>query len=650
MIRRGGGGFALPAILVASVVMLTVLVVAISSVSSIRAALNEQHYSKLAHEAAESGLAVAQQCLDQSNDTVTWSTAKPLRPNTDCNGDITVACPTTLRDSRCGVLDSATMRSSYTVGAATADADGRAMLRASGTVQLLRTGSSALWATYSESIQVAVGAHRTWELATQFASGYYNTVMILNDGQAYGVGANSSGQMAQGNFDPVPKFARFQLDQAQGRLSTGPLTARAVVANWGSVLVLASDGQVYGSGSQAAGSLGDGVIAPGYTTIDDFPDSYRTSVPVRFRLPTGWVAKDIIPTSAGVVYVTAFPSSNPGDVQLFGAGRNDQGNLGDGTFASQPLPVKFEIDTAVGRISTGHLTVKRAVNFSPSGRANTRTYTCVIASDNQVYCAGRDDYGQFGGGVVDNQRYNVPRRAPLPAGITPKNLYLTDGTAFVLGSDNQLYAAGRNADGILGDGTTTTRPSFAKVRLDLAIGRTASNLTVTQVAVLHDSVHVLASDGNVYSAGVNEDGRFGNGTTTNSAYLTKMNPPLQAGETITAVKTSGSKTLARTVYLMTNKGRVMAAGNNANGQVGDGTLTNRTTPYVWPLPAGSFATDIQASTFTDRGTLHVVLKDGRVYAAGANQAGQIGDGTDIDRLSPVRMDLSLPIPRTQVYY
>lgn len=195
-----------------------------------------------------------------------------------------------------------------------------------------------------------------------------------------------------------------------------------------------------------------------------------------------------------------------------------------------------------------------------------------------------------------------------------------------------------------------SRPSFAKVRLDLAIGRTANSLTVRQVAILHGSIHVLVSDGNVYSAGVNEDGRFGNGTTANSAYLTKMNAPLQAGETIMSVKTSGSKTNSRTVYLLTNKGRVMAVGNNVAGQIGDGTTTNRSTPYVWALPAGSFATDIQPSTFTDRGSLHVVLRDGRVYAAGANQTGQIGDGTIVDRAVPVRMDLSLPIPRTQLYY
>lgn len=337
---------------------------------------------------------------------------------------------------RCGVLDTATMRTSYAAGATTIDTDGRAVLSASGSVQLLRAGSAATWSTYDQTVRVAVGAHRTWEMATQFARGYYNTVMILSDNQAYGVGANANGQMAQGNFDPARKFVRFKLETAQGRLSTGALSAKAVVANWGSVMVLASDGQVYGAGSQAAGSLGDGVIAPGYTSIDDFPTTYRTSAPVRFKLPAGWTAKEIIPTSAGLAYVLAAPNASPSDVQLFGAGRNDQGNLGDGTFVAQATPVQFQVDAATGRVSTGHLSIKRVANYSPSGRFNQPTYTCVIASDNSVYCAGRDNHGQFGGGVVDNQHYSVPRRAPLPAGVIPNDLYLTDGTAFVPGTDN----------------------------------------------------------------------------------------------------------------------------------------------------------------------------------------------------------------------
>lgn len=70
------------------------------------------------------------------------------------------------------------------------------MLRAEGSAIRLRTSTAVPWMTYSRTAQVAVGPFRSWASTEQFASGYYNTVMILSDGQAYGVGLNSLGQLA----------------------------------------------------------------------------------------------------------------------------------------------------------------------------------------------------------------------------------------------------------------------------------------------------------------------------------------------------------------------------------------------------------------------------------------------------------------------
>lgn len=86
---RHGGGFALPTVLIASVVMLGVLVITAASVSSIRTSMNSQYYQQLAFEAAESGVVAARMCLEQSNNLVTWSDAQPLMPNTDCAGTVT---------------------------------------------------------------------------------------------------------------------------------------------------------------------------------------------------------------------------------------------------------------------------------------------------------------------------------------------------------------------------------------------------------------------------------------------------------------------------------------------------------------------------------------------------------------------------------
>lgn len=81
-------GFALPTVLIASVVMLTVLAVSVSSVATIRVALKEQYYEQLAKAAGEAGVAYAKACLAKNGNVPQWTDDKPLTPATDCAGNL----------------------------------------------------------------------------------------------------------------------------------------------------------------------------------------------------------------------------------------------------------------------------------------------------------------------------------------------------------------------------------------------------------------------------------------------------------------------------------------------------------------------------------------------------------------------------------
>jgi alpha-tubulin suppressor-like RCC1 family protein len=88
-----------------------------------------------------------------------------------------------------------------------------------------------------------------------------------------------------------------------------------------------------------------------------------------------------------------------------------------------------------------------------------------------------------------------------------------------------------------------------------------------------------------------------------------------------------------TIYLKSD-GTVWAWGSNSNGQLGDGTTNDRTTP-------------IQVSSLSDviaiaAGSLHTVAlrTDWNVWAWGSNSNGQIGDDSTTDRHSPVHVGLS----------
>jgi len=85
--------FALPTVLIASVVLLTILAVSVSATTAIRNTLKNQYYAQLAQVAGEAGVAYAKACLATSGNVPQWTDAKPLTPATDCTGTQNVGLP-----------------------------------------------------------------------------------------------------------------------------------------------------------------------------------------------------------------------------------------------------------------------------------------------------------------------------------------------------------------------------------------------------------------------------------------------------------------------------------------------------------------------------------------------------------------------------
>jgi alpha-tubulin suppressor-like RCC1 family protein len=86
---------------------------------------------------------------------------------------------------------------------------------------------------------------------------------------------------------------------------------------------------------------------------------------------------------------------------------------------------------------------------------------------------------------------------------------------------------------------------------------------------------------------------------------------------------------ARHTVVVTPDGSVWTWGGNGNGQLGDGSTTDRRTPETVPLIVDAVAVAV--------GSLHtlVLLENGTVLAWGSNVYGQLGDGTTLQRTEPV---------------
>jgi hypothetical protein len=152
-------GFALPSVLIASIVMLIVLLAAVTSTAAIRVSLVSQYYNQLSQTASDAGIAYAQYCLGINNGVPQWTNANPLMPNTDCTGTQLTGftCPTNTIDTRCAVMVNGNILTTFSVAQPILAPSGKATdVTSIGTTKLLRTSNDSTWRQYSQASRLTI--------------------------------------------------------------------------------------------------------------------------------------------------------------------------------------------------------------------------------------------------------------------------------------------------------------------------------------------------------------------------------------------------------------------------------------------------------------------------------------------------------------
>ena len=442
-------------------------------------------------------------------------------------------------------------------------------------------------------------------------------------------GDNNFGELGDGTTN----------DSSTPMLVKGLTGVTAVAAGYFHACALLTTGRVWCWGDNGNGELGDGT-----TTASDVP------------VPTPLEAATAI--AAGAADSCAITSG--GDLQCWG--NNSVGQLGIGNFTDADVP------TQVASLNTGVLQVGLGEDFG-CALANTPSPSVVCWGD-------ADGYGQLGNGSF-SQDDPFPTLAfglqSPPAGGPggPSQIAVGGHHACVVLTSARAECWGKNLTGALGDGSTLNRaiptpviglpgPPHTAAAVtggaltSCAVTASLSALCWGQMAgdgspllTVHTSAAAVALPAGkvsqiaagyggcaiVHAGGLsvslrcwgdNTWGEIGDGTTTNRlkpVQVKGLTGPLQS-------VTSGSSHVCALVH---NSG-AWCWGFNDDGQLGDGTTTNRSTPVT----VNGLPLNLAQIAAADDHTCALLLNQ-TVKCWGLNSKGQLGDGTTSNSSTPVKV-------------
>ena len=292
------------------------------------------------------------------------------------------------------------------------------------------------------------------------------------------------------------------------------------------------------------------------------------------------------------------------DGTLWAWGSQLDGRLGNNvTTGNQTTPLQIGTDTWV-QVSAGS------------------THTMAIRRDGTLWAWGGQLNGRLGNGETSgNQPTPVQigddrNWALVSAGNTHTVAIRTDGT---------LWAWGSPADGRLGNGSTSGDQSSP-----VQIG---TDTNWAQVAASEQHNLAIRRDGTLWAWGRNEFGQTGQTFEGAPQAATNNSSPVQVGsntnwEFIAAGSVGTNHSIA-----VRSDGTIWVWGNNARGQVGDGSVFSSHSPMRlgtenWQHISAS----LQASAHNV-----AVRADGSLWTWGANFNNRLGDGTLYERWSPVQI-------------
>jgi hypothetical protein len=258
-------------------------------------------------------------------------------------------------------------------------------------------------------------------------------------------------------------------------------------------------------------------------------------------------------------------------------------------------------------------------------------FTLLLADDNQLFAVGNNVYGQLGRGHTNN--YDPDNRVPRPVtGFGLEHITLVaagHSHCAAVTEGGKLLLWGWNAWGQCGTGTVGGNV-LAATRCDSGALADA-DVHVVFVACGYAHTVALTSDGGVIVFGYNYQGQLGTGNNDN-----QPTPERLACAVLAGVRIVGCAAGNRFTHLVSDDGRVFAMGQNDNGQLGTGDTTRVNTPTE--IDAAHFGgAPVAAVACGMNHTMAITRGEGKLYCwgQGAYRANGLGHTDDATTPQPV---------------
>jgi len=434
----------------------------------------------------------------------------------------------------------------------------------SGLLAMSVLASSQAWLT--ETVSAAQAGQ-----PAVISAGLYHTAAVKADGSLWVWGLDEHGQVGNGKSGASSADARSVYQASPVKVMDSAASVSAGASN--TIAIKAGGGSLWAWGENAYGLAGASAFLKkepaGTAKNNDVLTPFNTMV-------TGVSAVSV---SDG--YAMAIISGS-----LWAYGRNNAGQLGDGSAKDRAFPV--HIMDSVAAVATGS------------------AFTMALKTDGSLWIWGDNSRGQLGSGKTGG--YNAsPQKIMDSVAVIAAGGY----HAMAVKTDGALWAWGYNNTGQLGDGTATSRNTPVKIM---------GSVAAVSAGVSHSCA--IKTDGSLWAWGGNGFGQIGDGAggskNANSKKGDYTAAPIKIMDSAAAVSAGGYHTAA-----VKADGSLWAWGDNEYGQLGDGTQTERHNPVKimdgLALPAGN--TNPAGGNQTASPTAAKVLVNGKEIAFDAYNIG-----------------------------